>query len=173
MIRLPKLGLSAPLLLALSSSALQACGAPTSQPPSEIAGVPRQTLVQALAELRAAALRSPDWQLDRAVRDSILAAFGLSEETLLGVAEAGGGDLDLMVQLWQEVDSALRVKRAETVPGLDGNAAHHRGEAGRPETRPDFSPIPPAEGRVVGKAQRILSPRTRSSYPSRSLARKT
>lgn len=118
------------VFLWLVSAALQGCRPSAQELPAEIAGVPRKTLVRALAELRAAALRSPDWQLDRATRDSILASFGLTEEAVLAVAETRGGDLNLMARLWEEVDSVLRARRAETVPGLVEGHGNGPGPAG-------------------------------------------
>jgi hypothetical protein len=83
----------------------------------ESAGVPseetisREAFVQAYVDLRAAALANTRVTISLEERDRILREAGLTEEDLLKFVEVRGTDVQLMKEIWEEVDSLIQVLR--------------------------------------------------------------
>jgi len=87
-----------------------ACGGPESGPDLG-ATISRDQFVEAYFELRAAGLRSRGMDITLATRDSVLAELGLAEADLLTFAEVWGDDGEMMISVWEEVDSLIRETR--------------------------------------------------------------
>lgn len=101
-----QLFLATTLLLLLPSG----CSGPESGHEDVIS---RDTFFQAYYGLRVAALRSPGLQISVEARDSVLDALGLTEDDLLDFADTWGEDSEMMLGIWEEVDSLMREERLQ------------------------------------------------------------
>jgi hypothetical protein len=86
------------------------CGGPD---PVQEDVISRDAFFQAYYDLRMAALRSPGLQISLEGRDSVLNALGLTEEDLLKFADTWGEDSEMMLGIWEEVDSLMREERLQ------------------------------------------------------------
>jgi hypothetical protein len=98
--------LTTALLLLLPSG----CSGPK---PGREGVISRDAFFQAYYGLRMAALRSPGIQISLEARDSVLDALGLTEDDLLDFADAWGEDSEMMLGIWEEVDSLMREERLQ------------------------------------------------------------
>jgi len=74
--------------------------------------ISRETFIEAYFRLRMRALReSSDAELSLQVRDSILGELDLTDQDLLTFVEVWGEDGEVMNDVWQVVDSLIRVER--------------------------------------------------------------
>lgn len=104
--RIRRLRSAALLILGLGAlPALPACGNGAEPAPAET--IDRETFVATYVDLRAAALAAPGGGLAPADRERILAQHGVSEQDLLEFADARGGDVAYMRDLWLEVEARL------------------------------------------------------------------
>jgi hypothetical protein len=101
---------AAALLLALAS-----CSSDTAEP-VEGDVIDRETFIATYVDLRAAAVTTPDFRLPPDVREEILARHGVSGEDLVGFAPAYGRDLELMNEVWTEVERRLQESDARATP---------------------------------------------------------
>lgn len=97
------------LLLAMAS-----CASDTAQPASDV--IDRATFVDTYVDLRLAAVQSPDFRVSAQERDEILARHGIRGEDLIRFAEAYGRDLELMNEVWTEVEERLQNSSADATP---------------------------------------------------------
>jgi len=79
------------------------------------ASLDRATFIDTYVELRAAALQRGLPTVDDALRDSVLASRGVSEEALVEFAEVHGAELDYMQGVWAEVSERLDSLRFDPV----------------------------------------------------------
>jgi hypothetical protein len=93
---------AAALLLALAS-----CSSDTAEPAGGDV-IARETFIAAYVDLRMAAVASPDFRLPPGARDEVLARHGVDAEDLVRFAEAYGRDLELMNEVWTEVEERFR-----------------------------------------------------------------
>lgn len=100
--------------LAAASLLAVACAEPT--PPG---GDPieREVFIEAYVELRLAALGADDFVVPTQERDEILARHGIDQQRLLRFAEVHGEDVELMNEVWAEVERRLEDRR----PSDDAN----------------------------------------------------
>jgi hypothetical protein len=98
------------LALCLSTLGMGACSG-SSSPPGAGDTISQEAFVQAYYELRREALRSPSMEIGLEGRDSILDALQLAEADLIAFAEVWGGEGEVMLRIWEEVDSLLRGDR--------------------------------------------------------------
>jgi hypothetical protein len=105
MILVPALFVGATLVLA--SCASQSSG------PEDGSTIPRQLFVQTYVELRVAALTGTTPEITPVERERILTQAGVTEEDLLRFVEVWGSDVQLMKEVWEEVDSVLQARREE------------------------------------------------------------
>jgi hypothetical protein len=101
---------AAALLLALAS-----CSSDTAEP-AEGDMIDRETFVATYVDLRAAAVSSPDFRIPPDVREEILARHGVTGDDLVGFAAAYGRDLELMNEVWSEVERRLQDSEARANP---------------------------------------------------------
>jgi len=69
--------------------------------------IDRETFVESYVALRVAALQRPGSDLSGARRDSVLEAHGVTEEELLAFAEAYGGNVPAMNDIWAEIQARM------------------------------------------------------------------
>ena len=98
--RTPRALLSAALLLPALLAA--ACG---SDPAADT--INRETFIDAYVELRMAALDTDSQRVASADREAILDRLGITEDDLIEFVEVHGGDLELMREVWNEVEVRL------------------------------------------------------------------
>ena len=90
---------------------MAACGG---QPPEESSQtIARDVFIGTYAELRMAALRSPDGRVSPQAKEEILEANGVTEDDLLEFVDAHGPRVQFMVEVWGEIDDTLRALRTE------------------------------------------------------------
>ncbi len=120
----------------------------TGSGPDAAETISRDEFVQAYFALRRAGLRSPGMDLTLDARDSVLAHLELTEADLLTFAEVWGAEGEVMLSVWEEVDSLMQATRSyqgeEPGEGADdpggeetgsyepGGEAGDRREAGSP-----------------------------------------
>jgi hypothetical protein len=102
---------SAVLAAALLVVGLAACegGIPGSERERTI---PRETFIQAMVDLRLAAVESPGDPVTQARRDRVLEELGVTPEQLVHFAEVHGRNVPYMNDVWNEVQQRL-LERAE------------------------------------------------------------
>jgi hypothetical protein len=100
---------SLPFVL-LTSLLFGACSRESAGGPDEDT-ISREAFVQAYVDLRAAALADPRVTISLEERDRILRDAGLTEEDLLRFAEVHGPDVQLMKEVWEEVDTLIQARR--------------------------------------------------------------
>lgn len=66
--------------------------------------IERDTFVQAYANLRIAAVETDSGRIAFTVRDSILEAFGVTEEDLMIFADVHAEELEFMRDVWNDVE---------------------------------------------------------------------
>jgi len=71
----------------------------------------REEFVNAYFELRKTGLRSGGMDITLDARDSVLAQLGLTEDELLACVDVWGSDGEIMLSIWEEVDSLMRAAR--------------------------------------------------------------
>ncbi|MEX2472420.1 MAG: hypothetical protein WEA34_09590 [Gemmatimonadota bacterium] len=91
-------------VVVLCLSAALGCG---DRPSDRGLAVSRARFVDTYVDLRAEALRAESEMLTDSARATVLARHGVTEEELLDFAEAMGGDLDYMRDLWNEIELRL------------------------------------------------------------------
>lgn len=91
-------------LVVLCLSTLLGCGDRASD---RGLAVSRARFVDTYVDLRIEALRTETETLTDSTRATVLARHGVTEEDLLDFAEAVGGDLDYMRDLWNEIELRL------------------------------------------------------------------
>ena len=96
--RMPALAL---LLLAV------ACGGDR-QGPVPAGVIDRETFIETYVDLRVAAVTSTEFRVTAEQRADILARHGVDSEGLLRFADAHGGDLDYMNEVWAEVEAGIQ-----------------------------------------------------------------
>lgn len=69
--------------------------------------VSRARFVDTYVDLRVEALRAESETLTDSARATVLARHGVTQEELLDFAEAMGGDLDYMRDIWNEIETRL------------------------------------------------------------------
>jgi hypothetical protein len=89
-----------------------ACSGETSGPSSGET-ISRQQFIEAYHQLRREGLRSPTMEIGLEARDRILEELGLTEDDLLTFADVWGSNPEVMVSIWEEVDSLMRMDRLE------------------------------------------------------------
>jgi hypothetical protein len=94
--------------------ALASCGGDTGPVASDV--IDRQTFVETYVDLRLAAVRAPDFRVPSSERDQILARHRVSAEDLLRFADAYGRDLELMNEVWSEIEAQVQERIGETPP---------------------------------------------------------
>lgn len=87
------------------------CGPGESNPRADEA-ISSEAFVQAYFQLQTVGLKSPQREIDLRTRDSILSDLGLTEEDLLTFVDVWGGDGEVMVGVWQALDSLMREERS-------------------------------------------------------------
>lgn len=101
---------AAALLLALAS-----CSSDTAEPlASDV--IDSETFIATYVDLRVAAVATPDFRIPPEARDEILARHGVSAEDLVAFAEAYGRDLELMNEVWTEVETRFQDSEARATP---------------------------------------------------------
>jgi hypothetical protein len=101
---------AAALLLALAS-----CSSDTVEPGAgDVIG--REAFIATYVELRRAAIGSPDFRVSPGARAEILARHGVEAEDLVRFAEAYGRDLELMNEVWTEVEARIQDSGADATP---------------------------------------------------------
>jgi hypothetical protein len=102
-------------ILAAALAGSLACGSP---PPDQ--GQPgvigKEAFISAFVDLREAARRNGG-TIDTRVRETVLANHEVTEEDLLGFAEAHGRDVSYMNDVWQEVERRLDSIRTSSDSG--------------------------------------------------------
>jgi hypothetical protein len=98
------------LLLAIAS-----CSSDTAEPTAGDV-IDRATFVATYVDLRLAAVESPDFRVPAEARDEILARHGVEAEDLVRFAEAYGRDLELMNEVWTEVEERFQNSSADATP---------------------------------------------------------
>jgi hypothetical protein len=82
---------------------------------SDPAGViDRETFIATWVDLRTAALRTGD-PLPEGERTRVLQERGVTEDELLGFAEAHGDDPRFMAEVWTEIENRMRPAPADSV----------------------------------------------------------
>lgn len=98
------------LLLAVAS-----CGGDTSGPArSDV--IDRQTFVDTYVDLRLAAIETPEFRVSPQARDEILARHGVDAEDLVRFADAYGRDLELMNEVWTEIEARVQESSGDATP---------------------------------------------------------
>lgn len=87
------------IAIAWVTLALTACGGEA--PPETIE---RDTFVQAYSSLRIAAVETDSGRIAFAARDSILDAFGVTEEDLTTFADVHAEELEFMRDVWNDIE---------------------------------------------------------------------
>jgi hypothetical protein len=78
--------------------------------------IPRETFIQAMVELRLAAVESPGEPVTAARRDRVLEALGVTSEQLVRFAEVHGRNVPYMNDVWNEVQRRLLEQADEEEP---------------------------------------------------------
>ena len=101
---------AAPRRLAVGflAAALLGCG-----PEAPEGVIDREVFIEAYVDLRVAALEAEDRQMSEAVRAEVLARHGIEAEDLLEFAEVHARDLELMRDVWNEVELRMDAMRPE------------------------------------------------------------
>jgi hypothetical protein len=129
-----------PLVLMVASLAMSAasCGKVGSDP--EISEtISRELFIQTYIELRRAAFRSPRARISIEARDRILADFGVTEDDLLEFVDFWGTDTEIMLRVWEEVDSIMteeRLRGPDWEPDLEEGPPGDEGPPGRGAGKP-------------------------------------
>lgn len=93
--------------LAVSATAvLAAC---TTAPAEET--ISRDAFVEAYVDLRVSALETDGQVMSDSLRAAVLGRHGLTAEDLLGFAEAHARDLELMRDVWNDVEAQMDARR--------------------------------------------------------------
>jgi hypothetical protein len=98
------------LLLALAS-----CSSDTAEP-ADGEVIDRETFIATYVDLRRAAIRSPDFRLTPEARNEILSRHGVGAQDLIEFAEANGRDLELMNEVWTEVEARIQDSGEDATP---------------------------------------------------------
>ncbi len=88
--------------------------------------VAREVFIGAYLDLRVAALSSGTTEIEGAVRDSILAVYGVTGEELSEFVDTYGENVEFMHDLWAEIDGQLTERLEQDAPdeendGLEDN----------------------------------------------------
>jgi hypothetical protein len=94
--------------------ALASCGGDTGPVASDV--IDRQTFVDTYVDLRLAAVQAPDFRVPSAERDQILQRHGVSAEDLVRFADAYGRDLELMNEVWSEIEARVQESSGDATP---------------------------------------------------------
>jgi hypothetical protein len=120
-------------VLAIAATALSAlaCGGDTAlQQGGET--ISRAQFIETYVELRKAGLKSPGTELTLDRQREVLDSLGVTEEELLDFVEYWGTDGEVMLQIWEEVDSIMQEVRRpedeETEPELEEETGPEGGE---------------------------------------------
>lgn len=107
----PALALAAALLVGVS-----ACG---DDPASYDGPIDRETFVATYVDLRLSALGTPSGVITEAERSRVLEKHAVTEDDLLGFADAWGADPAAMRSIWEDVQRRLRAAAGEDVDSTD------------------------------------------------------
>lgn len=91
-------------VVALCLLATAGCG---DRPSDRDLAVSRARFIDTYVDLRVEALRAESETLTDSARATVLRRHGVTEEELLDFAEAMGGDLDYMRDVWNEIEARL------------------------------------------------------------------
>ena len=105
--------------------------------------IPKETFIQTMVELRLEAARTMDHRITPGQRDRILDEMGVTDQELIRFAEAHGGNVPFMHEVWLEVDRRLR----EYVEELDLEGPEEGDIPGLVD--PPARPTPPTPGPVM------------------------
>ena len=97
------------------------CGGGATDVPEDTAG--REAFIGAYLDLRTADLNSETTEFGDEVRDSILAAYGVTGQDLLDFIDTHGEDVEFMHDLWAEVEVRLIERLEETMPDEENEGA--------------------------------------------------
>ncbi|MGE0161230.1 MAG: hypothetical protein AB7T31_17680 [Gemmatimonadales bacterium] len=86
---------------------LASCVSDTAEP-AEAGVIDRATFVDTYVDLRLAAVAAPDFRIPPDAREEILARHGVRGEDLVRFAETHGRDLELMNEVWAEVEARFQ-----------------------------------------------------------------
>lgn len=101
-----------PWVVALCLLATFGCG---DGPSDRELAVSRARFIDTYVDLRVEALRADPETLTDSARATVLARHGVTEEELLDFAEAMGGDLEYMRDVWNEIEARL-----DSLPPIPG-----------------------------------------------------
>ncbi len=87
--------------------ALLACACSSGDPAAAIETIGRDLFIETYVDLRATALESEDRVLTDEARTEVLARHGVTEESLLTFTDVHGRDVELMSEVWAEVELRL------------------------------------------------------------------
>jgi hypothetical protein len=93
---------------------LASCGGDASPVASDV--IDRETFVATYVDLRMAAIASPDFRVTSEERAEVLARHGVDGEDLVRFAEVHGRDLELMTEIWTEVEALVQEGSGEEAP---------------------------------------------------------
>jgi hypothetical protein len=85
---------------------LASCGGDTSPVASDV--ISRETFVATYVDLRLAAIASSDFRVTPEQRAEILARHAVDGEDLIRFADVHGRDLELMTEIWTEVETLVQ-----------------------------------------------------------------
>ena len=75
--------------------------------------IDREVFIEAYVDLRIAALDAENQEIGEAARDAILASHGIEADDLLEFAEVHARDLELMRDVWNEVEVRMDAVRPD------------------------------------------------------------
>ena len=109
------------------------CSGGTTGVPEDTAG--REAFIGAYLGLRIAALSSESTDLEDEIRDSILAAYSVTDQDLLDFVDMHGEDVEFMRDLWTEVETRLNERIEQNAQDqadaeTDGTGRIEDGDAG-------------------------------------------
>lgn len=107
------------LALALAAALLVGAGACGDDPASYDGPIDRETFVATYVDLRLSALGTPSGVITDAERSRVLEEHGVTEDDLLGFADAWGADPAAMRSIWEDVQRRLRAAAGEDVDSTD------------------------------------------------------
>lgn len=92
-----------------------ACGGDAQGPaPADV--IERETFIETYVDLRVAAVSANEFRVSAEQRADILARHGVDGDDLLRFADAYGGDLDYMNEVWTEVETRIQDRTANEAP---------------------------------------------------------
>lgn len=108
------------LCSALVAAGLAVVGGCAAEAPVKEGVIARDVFIDTYVDLRTTALRAPEAELTDEARAEVLTRHGVTEEDLLAFADAWGGDIEYMRDVWDEVEARLDATRLD--PGEEGHS---------------------------------------------------